>query len=95
MIEIMRKMREDRGGAIQSEDQLEYSYNCLVRWVRNHKLTTGLSEATQSLKPELLETIKGRAECLVKESDETGLDGEADKAKLPAVESDSNFGFKE
>ena len=37
MIEVMRKMREDRGGAIQSEDQLEYAYHCLIRWIRNHK----------------------------------------------------------
>ena len=38
MIEVMRKMREDRGGAIQSEDQLEYAYAALVRFMRNHKL---------------------------------------------------------
>ena len=42
MIEVMRKMREDRGGAIQSADQLEYSYASLVRFIRNHKQVCSL-----------------------------------------------------
>ena len=46
LLAVIEQLREDRGGSVQTEEQYEYIYRCLIRYARIRDVLNGTSDNT-------------------------------------------------